>query len=70
LRAEAASGTRAAVLAPIGFVCDHVEVLYDLDIEAAAVARELGMSLARASTCSVHPAYIAALAEGVLLAAG
>jgi ferrochelatase len=69
LRAEADGGTRAVILAPIGFVCDHVEVLYDLDVEAAAVARELGISLARASTCSVHPAYIGALADGIVRAA-
>ena len=68
LREEAARGTRAVILAPIGFVCDHVEVLYDLDVEAADVARELGLQLARASTCAGHPAYIAALADAVLAA--
>jgi ferrochelatase len=68
LREEAARGTRAVILAPIGFVCDHVEVLYDLDVEAADVAHELGIQLARAATCSVHPAYIAALADAVLAA--
>jgi protoporphyrin/coproporphyrin ferrochelatase len=66
LREEAARGTRAVLLAPIGFVCDHVEVLYDLDVEAAEVAGQLGIALARASTCSVHPAYVAALADSVL----
>jgi ferrochelatase len=68
LREEAARGTRAVILAPIGFVCDHVEVLYDLDVEAADVGRELGIQLARASTCSAHPAYITALADAVLAA--
>lgn len=68
LREEAANGSRALILAPIGFVCDHVEVLYDLDVEAAAVARELGVTIARASTVGLHPAYIAALADSLLAA--
>ena len=44
LRAERARGLEAAVLCPIGFVCDHIEVLYDLDFEAAAVCREIGLA--------------------------
>ena len=59
------AGARALVLCPIGFVCDHVEVLYDLDVEAAQTAREAGVALARASTVGVHPAFIAALSERV-----
>jgi hypothetical protein len=39
LREEAGRGLAAAVLAPIGFLCDHIEVLYDLDVEAARVPR-------------------------------
>jgi ferrochelatase len=66
LRQEAESGTRAVILAPIGFVCDHVEVLYDLDVEAAQVARKLGISLARAATVGTHAQYIDALAASVL----
>jgi ferrochelatase len=68
LRAEAGSGTRAVVLAPIGFVCDHVEVLYDLDVEAAALAQALGIQLARAGTVGDHPDYIRALADQILSA--
>ncbi len=66
LRDAKQRGARAVVIAPIGFVCDHVEVLYDLDIEAARIAQELGLSLARSSTVNDHPAYIEALAERVL----
>ena len=67
LRARSGSGTRAVVLAPIGFVCDHVEVLYDLDIEAADVARELGIAArARLTVLACTRAYIAALADSVL----
>ncbi len=63
LRALAASGTREVVLAPIGFVCDHVEVLYDLDVEAQQTAGGLGLTLARASTPNDHPLFVRMLAE-------
>ncbi|MBS1874411.1 MAG: ferrochelatase [Acidobacteria bacterium] len=53
------------VLSPIGFVSDHMEVLYDLDTEAAAVARELDLSLIRAATPGVHPLFIAMIREMV-----
>jgi ferrochelatase len=66
VKARAAAGAKALVLAPIGFVCDHVEVLYDLDVEAQQVARELGMTVERAQTVTDHSAYIEALALDVL----
>lgn len=66
LRAAASRGTRAVVLCPIGFVCDHIEVLYDLDIEAAAVAREAGLTLVRASSVNTHARFIDTLADAVL----
>lgn len=53
------------VVVPIGFVCDHVEVLYDLDIEAHQVAEDAGVNLVRASTVNDHPAFIRMLAEVV-----
>ena len=65
LRQEHAKGLPAAVLCPIGFLCDHVEVLYDLDVEAAAVAREIGLPMVRASSVNVHPRFIDALADAV-----
>jgi len=65
LRALAREGARHAVVAPIGFVCDHVEVLYDLDVEAHATARAAGLVLHRAQAVNDHPAFIAALAEVV-----
>lgn len=52
-----------AVVVPIGFLCDHVEVLYDLDVEAAAIAREAGVRMHRAATVSDHPEFIAMMAE-------
>jgi ferrochelatase len=59
LREAEAEGIKAVVVAPIGFVCDHMEVVMDLDVDAAAVARELGVTMARAGTVGTHPAYVA-----------
>ena len=70
LRALAAAGARDAVVVPIGFVCDHVEVLYDLDVEARATAASLGLRFARAATVSDHPDFIAALADVIREASG
>ena len=55
----------AVVLSPIGFVCDHIEVLYDLDVEAADVAREIGLPLVRAAAVNADPRFINALADAV-----
>jgi len=49
---------QAVVVAPIGFICDHVEVLYDLDIEAAHAAREADVRMVRAATVGEHPRFI------------
>jgi ferrochelatase len=56
---------KAAVLCPVGFLCDHVEVLYDLDVEAAAVCRESGITMVRAEAVNAHPRFIDALADTV-----
>ena len=53
---------RAAIVAPVGFICDHVEVLYDLDVEAARVARETGVTMVRAATVGEHPRFIEMIA--------
>jgi ferrochelatase len=65
LRSLAADGVRDVVLLPVGFVCDHVEVLYDLDIEARHVADALGVRLVRAATVNDHPLFIRMLADVV-----
>jgi ferrochelatase len=65
LRAERARGLAAAVLCPIGFLCDHIEVLYDLDHEAAGVAREIGLPLARARTVNDDPIFLDMMGEVV-----
>ncbi|MBI5517727.1 MAG: ferrochelatase [Deltaproteobacteria bacterium] len=63
LREERARGLRAAVLCPIGFVCDHLEVLYDLDHQAGDLCRALGLPMARARTPNDAPAFLDALAD-------
>lgn len=63
LRALAASGTTAVVLAPTGFVADHLEVQWDLDHEARATADEVGLHFARAATAGTHPAFVSAVRE-------
>ena len=69
LRALAAAGARDAVLVAIGFVADHVEVLYDLDVEAAATAHAAGLGFVRAPTVNDHPLFIRMLADVVREAA-
>ncbi len=54
-----AGGTRSVVLVPIGFVSDHMEVIYDLDTEALTTARELGLPAVRAATPGVDPRFVA-----------
>jgi ferrochelatase len=63
IRSLAADGETDAVVVPIGFVCDHVEVLYDLDVEAGEIAAGLGLTLRRADAVNDHPEYIAMLAD-------
>jgi ferrochelatase len=66
LRREAAAGLNAVVVCPVGFLCDHVEVLYDLDVEAADCCRGLGIAMERAEAVNSHPRFIEALADAVL----
>jgi ferrochelatase len=66
LRAERAHGLQAAVLCPIGFVCDHIEVLYDLDREAADVCREIGLPMVRADAVNDDPLFLDLMADMVL----
>lgn len=65
LQELAAGGARAAVVVPIGFVCDHIEVLYDLDTEARQVATACGLRMIRAGTVNDHPLFIRMLADVV-----
>lgn len=66
LREARAAGLQAAVLCPIGFVCDHLEVLYDLDHAAADVCREIGLPMVRAQTVNDNPLFLDMMADVVL----
>jgi len=61
LSAIAGQGQRSVVWAPFGFLADHVETLYDLDVEARAIAQELGLDFVRVPALNVHPGLIDAL---------
>jgi ferrochelatase len=63
IRDLARAGVREAVVVPIGFVSDHIEILYDLDTEAAKVAAESEMTLRRAGTVMDHPTFIGMLGD-------
>ena len=56
-------GHSGVVIAPIGFVCDHVEILYDIDIAFHQFAKEHAMKLWRPESLNTSPAFIAAIAE-------
>jgi ferrochelatase len=63
LRDLAARGVPGVVVAPIGFVSDHMEVVFDLDTEALETARELGLPYVRAATPGTDPRFVAGLAD-------
>jgi len=63
LRSLREAGVTEAIVAPIGFVSDHMEVVYDLDVEARKVADEIGMKMVRAKTAGTHPAFVKMIRE-------
>lgn len=66
LKELASNGASHVVVVPIGFVCDHVEVLYDLDTQAQRSAQQNGLTMVRAQTVNDHPTFIQMLADVVL----
>lgn len=62
-RLRGQSGLNGIVLAPIGFLSDHLEVLYDLDVEAAGVGAGLGIRIVRAATVGTHPRFVQTIRE-------
>ncbi len=62
----AGEGVRAVVVSPIGFIADHMEVIYDLDTEAAEAAAKAGVEFARAATAGVDPRFVAVVRDLVL----
>ena len=59
-------GLKEVVVAPIGFVSDHMEIVYDLDYEAQNLAKELGLRMVRAATAGTHPAFVRMIRELVI----
>lgn len=70
VRERAALGARNLLVAPIGFVCDHTEILFDIDVQAAAAARDAGVSLRRTQSLNTSLTFIKALAALVGAAVG
>jgi len=66
LRALHAEGVPGVAVVPLGFVSDHMEVVFDLDTEALATARELGLPFVRTATVGTDPRFVAALVDLVL----
>lgn len=62
----AADGVTSVVLAPIGFISDHMEVIYDLDTEARDTCQRLGLAMRRAATAGTHPAFVNGLVDRLL----
>ena len=60
---RATNGTRGFLVVPIGFVCDHTEVLFDIDVEAAEVARQSAATLRRTKSLNTSPTFIAMLED-------
>ncbi len=70
LRELAKSGEKAVLVAPYGFISDHLELLYDLDVEAKETAESLGMAFDRMASLNTDPRFIEAMAAAVRSAAG
>lgn len=63
LRAIHAQGAKAVVIVPIGFVSDHMEVIYDLDTQARELCADLGLKMVRAGTAGTHPRFVKMIRE-------
>lgn len=66
LRELRASGTKDVVVAPVGFISDHMEVVYDLDTEARKLCVEIGLNMIRAATVGTHPLFVSMIRELIL----
>jgi ferrochelatase len=60
------AGVEDVVIAPVGFISDHMEVLYDLDTEARALSERIGLNMIRAATVGAHPAFVKMIRELIL----
>ncbi len=66
LRSLAEQRVRDVIVSPVGFLSDHMEILFDLDTEARGLCRELDMNLVRAATVGTHPSYVEMIRELIL----
>ncbi|HEX8338444.1 MAG TPA: ferrochelatase, partial [Pyrinomonadaceae bacterium] len=66
LRTLRGEGVDDVVVAPVGFISDHMEVLYDLDTEARQVSEEMGVHMLRAATVGTHPEFVGMIRELIL----
>ena len=66
LRELSAQGIEEVVVAPIGFVSDHMEILYDLDLQARELCEQTGIKMYRAATVGTHPAFLGMIRELIL----
>jgi ferrochelatase len=63
LKLEKEKGTKSVVVVPVGFVSDHMEIMFDLDEQAKEKAKELGLGFARARTVGTHPLFVSMIAD-------
>ena len=66
LREQHAAGIRSVIICPIGFISDHMEVLYDLDTEARALCDQLGLKMVRTGTAGAHPKLVSMICDMVM----
>ena len=66
LRALKEAGASDVIVAPVGFISDHMEVLYDLDTEARKLAEDIGLNMIRAATVGTHPEFVSMIRELIL----
>jgi ferrochelatase len=66
LRALKGEGAEDVVVAPVGFISDHMEVLYDLDTEARQLSEEIGINMVRAATVGTHPEFVRMIRELII----
>jgi ferrochelatase len=66
LRELTSRGVEDVVISPIGFVSDHMEIVYDLDTEARKLCEEIGLTMQRAATAGTHPAFVSMIRELIL----